>query len=99
MYDIFSMLVSGFSFGVYFVTKYAYIYTSKAVNLWLPSTTTFFRIMSGEAPPHDKLLMDDMSITCFMVMENIWLLLSNYLIPNEHFQVVIFPKQKQRCKT
>lgn len=45
----------------YFVTNYACLYTAKATNLGLSSTTRFFRT-SGEALPHDKLLMDEMSV-------------------------------------
>jgi len=44
----------------YFVTNYACLYTAKATNLGLSSTTRSFRT-SGEALPHDKLLVDDMS--------------------------------------
>ncbi len=44
----------------YFVTNYACLYTAKATNLGLTSTTRSFRT-SGEALPHDKLLVDDMS--------------------------------------
>ena len=44
----------------YFVTNYACLYTAKATNLGLASTTRSFRT-SGEALPHDKLLVDDMS--------------------------------------
>ncbi len=45
----------------YFVTNYACLYTAKATNLGFPSTTRSFRT-SGEALPHDKLLMDEMSM-------------------------------------
>ena len=37
----------------YFVTNYACLYTAKATNLGLASTTRHFRT-SGEALPHDK---------------------------------------------
>lgn len=45
----------------YFVTNYACLYTGKATNLGLASTTRSFRT-SGEDLPHDKLLIDDMTI-------------------------------------
>lgn len=45
----------------YFVTNYACLYTAKATNLGFPSTTRSFRT-SGEALPHDKLIMDEMSM-------------------------------------
>lgn len=44
----------------YFVTNYACLYTAKATNLGLASTTRSFRT-SGEALPHDKLLVDEWS--------------------------------------
>jgi len=44
----------------YFVTNYACLYTSKATNLGLASTTRSFRT-TGEALPHGKLLADPMS--------------------------------------
>ena len=45
----------------YFVTNYACLYTAKATNLGLASTKRSFRT-SGEALPHDKLLVDDTSV-------------------------------------
>jgi HAD superfamily 5'-nucleotidase-like hydrolase len=44
----------------YFVTNYACLYTAKATNLGLPSTSSIFRT-SGDILPHDKLLVDDMA--------------------------------------
>eukprot|EP00579_Thalassiosira_antarctica_P001816 CAMPEP_0201867902 /NCGR_PEP_ID=MMETSP0902-20130614/1988_1 /ASSEMBLY_ACC=CAM_ASM_000551 /TAXON_ID=420261 /ORGANISM="Thalassiosira antarctica, Strain CCMP982" /LENGTH=648 /DNA_ID=CAMNT_0048393167 /DNA_START=98 /DNA_END=2044 /DNA_ORIENTATION=- len=57
------MFVAGYQdsrFG-YFVKNYACLYTSKATNLGLASTSRAFRT-SGELLPHDNLLSDKLSI-------------------------------------